>query len=280
LPLLKISDFDRSTKLLYDKPRPQAGWTAKHKLGVVVLANSSSAGSVVGKVAKEALQLALETKTGIRQSEQKKKEVETGQGVVKIPPDQLQTYAGTYDTSVGIAKVSYTSGSLQVEAMDKTLFLSPRADGLFSLKYRILGIIPISLGELDNIGISQATISGHDILKARRDGTEFLAGERIKHGPISEKWRQSTGEYEVVNPGEDTMLIDKIYVRHDQDHLYFDFSLPLFTKETMTWALCPLSDSEAIICGLGRGKGETIRLVDATDGTIFRYSGYLFKRKK
>jgi hypothetical protein len=29
LPLLKISDFDRSTKLLYDKPRPQAGWTAK-----------------------------------------------------------------------------------------------------------------------------------------------------------------------------------------------------------------------------------------------------------
>ena len=43
----------------------------EHKLGIVVLANSATAGSVINKVATEALKLAVEVKTGIKQPDQK-----------------------------------------------------------------------------------------------------------------------------------------------------------------------------------------------------------------
>ncbi len=58
-----------------------------------------------------------------------------------------------------------------------------------------------------------------------------------------------------------------------------DYSLPLFSKETITFALKPISDSEALIDGLGRGKSETIRLVNEGGRELVRYSGYLFNKQ-
>jgi hypothetical protein len=44
--------------------------------------------------------------------------------------------------------------------------------------------------------------------------------------------------------------------------------------------IAPFSESEAVVCGLGRGMGETIRMVKVGGEEIFQYSGYIFKRKQ
>jgi hypothetical protein len=248
----------------------------EHKLGIVVLANSSTSGSVVNKVATEALKLALEAKTGIKQPAGKKTELPSE---VTVPREELLTYEGRYETLEGVVDVGLESNYLQTEVMNKTLRLVPRADNRFYLQYKLMGLIPFSLGGLGNIGISHAMIDGHDILKACINGREILAGERIQAIEIPEKWLERTGKYEIVNRGNDALILDNLHLRHDKGLLRVDYSLPLFSKNTITLALEPISDSEAIIYGLGRGKGETIRVVKEGGKALLHYSGYLFRKK-
>lgn len=245
----------------------------KYKLGVVVLANSASAGPVVAKAATETLKIALETKTGIKQPK-----VNKIPGEVSLPHRQLLTYKGRYETLMGIAEVNAESDYLKVTLGDRTLRLVPHTDGLFYFQYKLLGLIPISLGVLNTVGISRSMIAGHDILVAHMHGQKFLAGEKIQPVPLSKIWQPRIGEYQCVNRGNDAVIFDKLRLRQNNGLLFLDYSVPLFTKKTVSLPLKPISDSEALIYGLGRGKGETIRLVKDGGNELVWYYGYLFKK--
>jgi CubicO group peptidase (beta-lactamase class C family) len=248
----------------------------EQKLGVVVLANTDTAAQVVSKVATEALKLALEAKSGIKQPEKAKNAASEG----SLSEEALKAYEGRYAAMTGVVSVSKKSDYLRAEIMGKSFHLVARPDGLLALRYKLLGLIPISLGELDDMGIGRATVSGREVVKANMNGQELLIGERITPVPIPVSWLKLVGEYEIVNAGDDAVLVDNVRVRHDNGLFLVEYTVPLFSNETMSMAIVPLSESEAIICGLGRGMGETIRIVKAGGEEMFRYSGYIFKRKQ
>jgi hypothetical protein len=248
----------------------------EQKLGVVVMANSATAGPVVNKVATEALKLAFETKTGIKQPEQAK--AAAGKGT--LSREAMKDFEGRYATIPGVVNVTGKSDRLRADVMATSFRLVPRADGLLGLKYKLLGIIPISLGELDRIGFSRARVAGHEIVKATINGQEQLVGELINPVPIPEVWQNLVGEYELVNAGDDAVLIDKVRVQQDNGLLLVEYTMPLFSDKRMSLAIMPLSDSEALISGLGRGMGETIRIVNVGGEEMFQYSGYLFRKKQ
>jgi len=284
------------------------------KLGVVVLANSASSGSVVNKVAQETLKLALEAKAGITQTARPKEEnaelqnresreqlmhsLEAKYGVVgAISPQQaakstvpkeerkpltaaeLQAYEGSYDTIAGLVQMKNKLDYLESELFNRTIRLTPRPDGLLGMSSRFLGLFTISLGDLDQMQIDREMVKGRDILKTVIDGNEFLAGERLKPGPIPDKWRQRAGEYVIVNAEDDTVLVENIRLRCEGEVLTVEYAMPLFSEQTMSVALAPLSDSEALICGLGRGKGETVRVITKNKEELLAYSGYLLRKK-
>ncbi len=245
----------------------------EHKLGVVVLANSSTARSVVDKAAAETLALALEAKTGIKQPDRMK----SADG--SFATEELQAYEGWYATIAGAAKITRKSGYLRTEVMNRTVRLTPRGDGLLGLKYKLFGLIPIRLGELDYIGISRSMVAGREILKARSGSQELLVGEKINTIPVPEKWLRRTGEYEIPNRGDDAVIIDNVRLRYDEGLLLVEYSAPVFFGSTMSFALAPVSDTEAVIRGLGSGMGETIRVVTVDGGERLYFSGYLLKKK-
>ncbi len=249
----------------------------EQKLGVVVLANSATAGGVVNKLATEALKLALEAKSGIKQPEQAET---TGRGEGSLTQEELQSYEGRYTTMAGVVDITKKLDYLRAKIMDATLRLVPRPDGLLGLQFRLLGMIPISLGELDKVGISRAMVAGREVVKATMNGQELLVGERLKPVPIPEALQKKVGEYEIVNAGDDAVLVDKIHLRQDCGLLLVEYGLPLFTDKMMSFAITPLSDSEAIISGLGRGMGETIRIVTVDGEEMIRYSGYLLRKRQ
>lgn len=249
----------------------------EQKLGVVVLANSGTAGGVASKVATETLKLALEAKSGIRQPE-KKEPVVAGKGM--LSQEALQTYEGRYATIAGVACITKKSDYLQVEAIGTTLRLVPRPDGRLGLQYKLLGLFPISLGDLDQMGFSVARVAGRDILKSYSDGQERLAGERIHPVPIFGRMSQIPGEYEVINRGDDAVMMDNVRIRLDDGLLMVDFTVPLFSGAKMSVAVTPLSDTEALTYGLGRDMGETIRVVTVGGEELLQYSGYLLRKKK
>jgi hypothetical protein len=117
-------------------------------------------------------------------------------------------------------------------------------------------------------------------VKAGMNGKEILVGERIRTVPISEAMLRRVGEYEITNAGEDAVLVDKIRVRLDNGLLLVEYGMPLFTDKTMSIAITPLSDNEALISGLGRGMGETIRTVNVRGEELLQYSGYLLRKRQ
>lgn len=274
----------------------------EQKLGVVVLANSASGGSVVNKVATETLKLALEAKSGITQPVRqlptpkavKEKPKSAATAALQKPaarsqtakeerkaltPEELQAYEGSYDTIVGLVTVKNKTDYLEAGLFNKSVRLVPRPDGLLDISYKFLGLFPVSLGELDQLRIDRETVNGRDILKVVSDGSELLAGERLQPGPIPEKWQQRTGEYEIINAGDDTVLVEKLRLRSAEGLLTAEYTMPHFSEQVMSLALAPISETEAVICGLGRGKGETIRVITKNGQELLAYSGYLLRKK-
>ncbi len=247
----------------------------EQKLGVVVLSNSATAGQVVNNVATETLKLALEAKSGIRQPE--KTDAAKGEG--SMSQEALQAYEGRYATIAGVVPVSKKSDYLRAEAFGASFRLVPRPDGLLGMRYKLLGLIPISLGELDHIGLSLAKVADREILKARSGDQELLVGERIRPVPLSGKMLQRTGDYEIANRGEDAVIFDNVRVREEAGLLIVDYAMPLFSDGRMSFAIYPLSDSEALTYGLGRGMGETIRAVTVDGVERLLFSGYQLRKK-
>lgn len=227
-----------------------------HKLGVVVLANSSSSARAVNKAAVEAITLALEAKTGIKQPVQKKP-VETE---ARLPLGVAQDYAGKYASLAGYAEIKPKTSYFHAEVMGRTLQLNPLADGRFSVKYRIFGLFPVGLGELDYYEIRRATIAGHEILKAGTKGRELLIAEKIHPIGVPEAWQKRVSKYGIDNLGSDFPLIENVRINSDNDLLSVECTLPFFFKGIARIPLKPVSDTEAVIYGLGSGLGETIRV--------------------
>jgi CubicO group peptidase (beta-lactamase class C family) len=246
-----------------------------HKLGVVVLSNSSNSIQVVNKAAIQAITLALKAKTGIEQP-QKKKPIE-----VEAPLRQevLREYPGRYASVMGMAEIKPKSDHLHVEAMNRSFQLAPCADEGFSVKYKILGLFPVSLGELDYFEVSHAAIVGHEILKVSTKGRDLLVAEKISAAPVPESWKNRVGEYRIDNPGDDFILLENFHLRYEDGLLLAECGIPFFFKGKARFPLRPVSDTEAVFAGLGRGMGETIKVVRVNGGEALRYSGYLLVKK-
>jgi CubicO group peptidase (beta-lactamase class C family) len=249
----------------------------RHKLGVVVLANSSTAGAVVSKIASQALALALETKAGIKQPfPEKSPEIEGA-----LSPDIRRNFIGHYASLVGIAEISLETDHLHLEALNKTFQLVPHADGRFGVRYVFLGLFPFNLGALEYYEISYAKVAGHEILRASTKGSDLLIAEKIQPVPVPAAWQMRAGKYTIQNQEADVPIFEKIRLRYDGTWLFLECSMPLLFRYSFRFPLKPVSDTEAVLAGLGgRSMGETMRVVTVRGKELLSYSGYLLGREE
>jgi CubicO group peptidase (beta-lactamase class C family) len=247
----------------------------RHKLGAVVLANTSTAGATVSRIAAQALSLALEMKAGIKQPlPEKSPEV---RGV--LPQDIQKKFAGNYASLVGLAEIGSETDHFHLEVMDKTFHLVPRENGKFGVKYVFLGLIPFNIAVLDNYEISHAIVAGHEILRASIKSSNLLVAEKIQPVPVPASWQARAGKYSIQNLGNDVSVFEKIRLRYDGTWLFLECTMPFHFKGTYRFPLKPVTDTEAVLSGLGgRSMGETVRVVKAGGKELLSYSGYLLSR--
>lgn len=248
----------------------------EHKLGVAILANSAAAGPVVAKMAGKTLQLALKAKANIDQTENRQAKTE----VVPINPKILHEYTGRYETKAGLITIAKESDSLKVELMNISLRLIPRADDLFHLQFKLLGLIPIGLKEFEKIGFAKDRIQGRDIIKVYHNGQAALFGERIELSPIPRQWLARTGDYEAINAGSEVFRFADIHLGVDDGLLVFEYALPFFNDSKTKKPIKAVSETEAVFYGLGPKKGDTIAVVRLDGEELLQYSGYLFRKKQ
>ena len=114
---------------------------------------------------------------------------------------------------------------------------------------------------------------------AHRGTQALLIGEKITPTPVSDVWQQRVGAYAIVNRGDDIVTFDDVQLRYHEGFLVVDYTAPLYADGTLSLVLEPLSDTEAVTRGLGRGMGETLHVVTVQSQESVQYSGYLLQRK-
>lgn len=247
----------------------------EHKLGVVVLSNSTTAHGVVSKVAAETLKLALETKRGITQPVREVKEVKN----IPLTVDDILAYEGYFDTLIGLVKVSGKSGVLHAEIMGQKLELMPREDKQFNVRFKLFGFIPLKIGALEEVSLSLHKIDGHDVLALKSNEQSMLIGEKIVPVAIPQYMLDYVGEYEIVNK-HDGPMPESVRVQYENGLLIGAFTFVEKPGFVFRAALMPIAENEVVMAGLGSGKGETLHLKKVGDEAHLSFSGFELRKKQ
>ncbi|MBU1238048.1 MAG: beta-lactamase family protein [Gammaproteobacteria bacterium] len=245
-----------------------------HKLGVIVLANSSSAGRSIDRIATETLTLALEAKTGIKQPKREK----VPAADPTWPVDKLQPYVGDYTSQIGHIRIRLDGASLRADAFGRTFNLVPRSDGLLGVQYKLLGLLPIDLGALDAIGITRRNVAGHDVLVASVGAQEMLVGERIEPPKDVTPWLKRVGAYAIANAGDDHDFIDRIMLTEERGFLIAELTMTDHAGPPQRLVLQPLSEHAAVLLGPLADGGGVLRCATDHDVEQCSFSGYALKR--
>lgn len=246
----------------------------EHKLGVVVLSNSATSAVAVSRIAAEALKLMLEAKTGIRQPPAP---------VVRSPEraptaEELRLFDGHFDTLVGLAKVSTASGKIDADAVGHHFQLVPHEDGLFTLKYKVFGMVPVNVGAFEDIRLSVTTVNGRQIVVGRIGGESLLFGEKLKPTAIPDNFMQLLGRYEIIDK-IDGPAPNHIIMKEDDGLLVGEMRFPEKPELLLRIGFQPISDHEAVTAGLGSGRGDTLRLIYENNEERLGFSGFQLRKK-
>ena len=246
----------------------------EHKLGVVVLSNSTTAQSLVGKIAEAALMNALEVKRGITQPEPVVQQALT----LPLTADDINAYEGYFDTLIGLVKVHGKNGNLHAEIMGQKLELLKHENQQFGVRFKLFGFIPLKIGVLEELKLSLHKIDGHDVLALTSKEQSMLIGEKVMPVTIAPQILAYTGEYEIVNK-HDGPMPDSVRIRYEDGLLIGALTFPQKPGFVFQSALLPVADNELVMAGIGPGKSETLHLHKLGDEMHISYSGFDLRKK-
>jgi CubicO group peptidase (beta-lactamase class C family) len=247
----------------------------EHKLGVVVVANSASATPAVNRVAQRALALALQAKTGIRQADP----ATDASADTPWPRERLQALAGDYTTSAGFIHLAQDADGLFTSIAGRRMELVPCTNGELRLRYRVLGLWPVPLGELGRVRLSLRAVAGRQLLVARIGTQSLRVGERLPPAePLAPELQALAGTYvPELAPGE-LGTVDRVVVSQDAGRLLVQLQLRGEPLAPVRQVLQPLNGQEALLLDTLADMGEVVRVERAGPDPLIRAAGYRWRR--
>jgi hypothetical protein len=221
-------------------------------LAAVVITNTRTGNATVSNLSAEILKTAMHMERGLPYIAKTEKRHEK----VELTDAQMDFYCGDYATPMGLITIKRNGRRFFTSISGKKLDFIPLEDGWFKIKYKFLGFIPISSSQLDNRYYTVKQIGDEIVLLIKSNGNVIIFGKKIKPAAISGAWENRLGEYAIENNyPEDTgaNLAPAPVLSVKQGYLHFSFD---GGKHEMI--LLPVSDTEAIVAGLGRGYGQTV----------------------
>ncbi len=244
----------------------------KEKLGVVVLANSEESKGFVGQVAVKALQLSYDAKFAVSTPPL---ETPVKPKRVAIAGQTLDRLAGQYVILGQELSITRDGQTLDVDVLGNKLQLIPTGDATFMPEKTFLGLIRIPLSPLS---VDFMSVEGQD-LALLHGFLAPMAFEKIPRYSIPQAWIRRLGDYANINPdGQLDFNRLTLEVKNGVLAARARISSRVFhLQDTEAHiALQPISDTEAVVVGLGNSEGGTVQVVKSDDKTILLYSGYRF----
>jgi hypothetical protein len=238
-------------------------------LGVAVLANADGSRAVVSQLAEAVLAQALGMVS--RPPSVKLFLAELDKAVAAPKPADI---AGRYATDFGLIAIREPDPKLCACMIDETFNLIPYPNGWFGLGDDALGSLPRGLRPLAAMRFRTEHIGDREVVVARNGEERLVIGEKVPDAPVPQVWLDRVGRYEVLNPDPGFPLTDAQLKLRD-GHLCMSYRLPKLSASRIQVPLRPISDTEAIILGLGRTRGETLRAISVNGEERLRYSGFV-----
>ena len=287
-------DIDRRIGLMWQLGRPKLDYTGRvvfhhglslyhrstlvmlpdHQLTAIVLTNSDTGDRLTERTADELLRVALQAKTGIPPQDP------APPREVTLTPEQRESYVGTFATLKGIARIFVKGDGLKLRISGFTFDMVPKEDGLFGLKYKLFGLIPITVRELEEGRTTGRTVAGNRVLLLERDGLATVVGEELdEQDKIPPSWKKRVGRYRLVDPDDDFELFDNfLTLQVGNGILTGTLTSDRFDIGTLTLILDPEGDDEALVRGLGRSGRETLYVRREEWGEVLEFSGSRFRK--
>jgi len=245
-------------------------------LGVAVLANSQDSRAIVARLAEEILTRLLQQDAAhTPPSKSLRVQIERD-----IEEAQLAEMAGSYATDFGLIAIRPENEELCACIVDKTFEVIPYPDGWFGISKGATAKLPSTLGPLGDLRFQTQVIDEREVLVAENGDRQTVLGEKIPVEPVPEAWVARAGDYELLNPDKDFPLTEpRLQVRETDGQLCMSYKMPLLSDRRIQVPLRPISDSEAIILGLGRTRGETLRAIQVDGEEHLRYSGFVGRKR-
>lgn len=266
--------------------RTQLMMLPAQRLGVIVASNDGAALQLVNRVAARALALLLEAKTGQPQP-------------ARVPGVKLPAYApwseaqrqaceGDYVTPAGLATLRRDGTQLRAQVAGERLDLIEGEDQWAGLRYRLLGLLPLSLEALDGMGLQCRSVAGRQLLVARFDGQELTVGDRLAPPaqPLPElppELIRLAGDWlPQLAPGE-VPTVERVRIEAEGGRLWVRPTLAVAFGGTAPGRMPVrvLSPTQALLPGPLADTGPVITLLPARqpgDAPRFAYSGWVFER--
>lgn len=266
--------------------RAQLMMLPAQRLGVIVAANDGAAGPMVNRIAARALALLLEAKTGRPQPARV-----PGVTLPARAPwseSQRQACEGDYITPAGLATIRRDGATLRAEVAGERLDLIEGEAPWAGLRYRLLGLLPLSLDALDGMGLQCRNVAGRHLLVARFDGQELTVGDRLAlpAHPLPELPPDLTrlaGDWLPQLAQGEVPTVKRVRIEAEGGRLWVRPTLAAAFGGRAPGRLPVhvLSPTQALLPGPLADTGPVITLLPARqpgDAPRFAYSGWVFER--
>ena len=246
------------------------------KLGVVILSNTQEASHFLSTLGIEALDLALEAKTGIKPTPVPPPATPLP---VAVKEDGLARVVGAYATfSSLLGNVWQDAQGLRMWLWDRTVELEPvkGEEGRLTFLPRKEALFGLATQVMPDLSLEFTQAAGRDVLVLRGHAMPYPF-EKMTPRPIPQAWKDRLGVYVTDQQGRgisyrslellelNGLLVAKIGVSN---------GMPDSPAAQSLFPLVPVSDDEAVIGGIGTGSGGVVR---AEHGGLY-HSGYDFRR--
>ena len=111
----------------------------------------------------------------------------------------------------------------------------------------------------------------------RQGGDDLLLGTRLPRVAIPAAWRGRVGDYRLMDRGADAEILSGLRLRLSEDRLLLDIQAE---GGSLTLAVQPHDDREALLPGKLAGFGERLRARRGAGEEILTDSGYGFGKRR
>ena len=244
----------------------------ENNLGVAVMANSSNSRGIVSQLAEEILARALmnmpeppDTKFLIAALEKDLRN--------SVPAE----ISGNYATDVGLISIRPKDAKICACIVEETFDLIPYPNGWFGIDQHGLSTLSPAVKPLAEMQFQTQLIHGKEVVVAKIGDQLTILGEKIPPAPIPAAWLNRVGDYELLNPDQQ-FPIKRPRLNINNGQLCMSYQMPKLSPNIIQVPLRPISDTDAVILGLGRTRGETLRAVVVNGEERLRYSGYVGRK--